>query len=226
LPSSLWKRLEFASLIAYAPRPDEVLEARRSEAKLSRNLVLALKDGRLFGSPPESVASRIVRHLRSSPTSAQAFTKVSTGAPTLVPVPRSTLLTKGGLWVPEQIAQELVRGGFGASVAILLERTEPIPKAATSLSTERPTAQLNYDTLRVTRSVEAHSGFLLVDDVVTAGATLLGSASRLAEAYPGVPINAFAAARTVSLADRFRQAIEPVVGTIVLKENGRTQRDP
>jgi hypothetical protein len=226
LPYSLWKRLEFASLIAYSPRPDEVAEPRRAEARLSRNLVLALKDGRLFGTPPESVASRIVRHLRSVPASARTFTGFLTGSPTLVPVPRSTLLTKGALWVPEQLAQELVKGGFGGSVSALLERSAPIPKAATSLSTDRPTAQANYDTLRVSRSVEAHAAFLLVDDVVTAGATLLGSASRLAEAYPGVPIKGFAAARTVSVADRFRQSVDPVVGEILLRSNGRTQRDP
>lgn len=199
---------------------------RRSEAKLSRNLVLALKDGRLFGAPPESVVSRVVRHLRSVPTSAHALSSVLTGSATLVPVPKSTLLTKGALWVPEQLAQEMARFGFGGSVATLLERVEPIPKAATSLSTERPTAQLNYDTLRVTRSVEAHSEFLLVDDVVTAGATLLGSASRLAESYPDVPIRGFAAARTVSVAERFHRAVEPVVGTIVLRPTGRTQREP
>lgn len=226
MPSLLWKRLDFASLIAYSPRPDDVAGERRAEAGLSRNLVLALKDGRLFGAPPESVVARVVRHLRSVPTSAQALSPVLTGSATLVPVPRSTLLTKGALWVPEQLAQEMARFGFGSSVATLLERTEPIPKAATSLSTERPTAQMNYDTIRASRSVEAHTEFLVVDDVVTAGATLLGSASRLAEAYPGVPIRGFAAARTVSVPQQFHRAVDPVVGTISLRLNGRTQRDP
>lgn len=226
MQSSLWKRLEFASLIAYSPRPDDVVDDRRSEARLSRNLVLALKDGRSFGSPPESVVSRVVRHLRSVAASADTLSPVLSRSSTLVPVPKSTLLTKGALWVPEQLAHELAQFGFGTSVATLLERTEPIPKAATSLSTERPTAQMNFDTLRVVRSVETHTEFLLVDDVVTAGATLLGSASRLAEAYPGIPIKGFAAARTVSVPERFRRAVEPVTGTIVLKANGRTQREP
>ena len=116
--------------------------------------------------------------------------------------------------------------GLLNSVNSYLERTEPIPKAATSLSTERPTALQNYETLGVRKALEPPAELLLVDDVVTAGATLLGSASRLREAYSDIPIRGFAAARTVSVAARFRKTVEPVVGTIVLRSDGRTQRDP
>jgi predicted amidophosphoribosyltransferase len=161
--------------------------------------------------------------VRSSSAALSGFLKPSS---TLVPVPRSTLLTKGALWVPELLSRELVKGGFGRTVDPPLERTEPIPKAATSVSTERPTALKNYETLRARKALEPPTELLLVDDVVTAGATLLGSASRLREAYPEIPIKAFAAARTVSLAAHFRQTVEPVVGTIVLRSNGRTERNP
>ena len=222
----LSKRLEFASLLAYSPRPNEVSEELRDEAKQSRNLVLRLKDGRAVGDPPLTVAARIVLHLKSTASSAKVLSEFLRPSSTLVPVPKSTLLTKGALWVPEQLSQELVKGGFGKTVAPLLERTEPIPKAATSLSTERPTALNNYETLRVQESLESPTELLLIDDVVTAGATLLGSASRLSEAYPDVPIKGFAAARTVSVAERFRRTVDPVVGTIVLRADGRTQRDP
>jgi predicted amidophosphoribosyltransferase len=198
----------------------------RADALLSRNLVLGLKDGRAVGSPPLTVAARIVVHLKAVPSSAVTLSGFLSPSATLVPVPKSTLLTRGALWVPNQFSQELVKGGFGRSVAPLLERTEPIPRAATSISTERPTALRNYETLRVRKSLEAPSELLLVDDVVTAGATLLGSASRLREAYPEVPIKGFAAARTISVAARFHKPVEPVMGTIVLRSDGRTQRDP
>lgn len=222
----LSKQLEFASLLAYSPRPEEVPEEFRAEASNSKNLVLSLKDGRAFGDPPVTVAARLVAHLKSVPTSSAALSDFLGTSATLVPVPKSTLLTKGARWAPEQLSQELVRGGFGKEVAILLERTEPIPKAAASLSTERPTALQNYETLRVLKGLASPTEILLVDDVVTAGATLLGSASRLREAYPDVAVKGFAAARTVSLATRFRRTVEPVVGTIVLRSNGRTHRDP
>lgn len=222
----LSKQLDFASLLAYSPRPEEVPEEFRAEANNSKNLVLSLKDGRAFGDPPVTVAARLVAHLKSVPTSSAALSDFLGTSATLVPVPKSTLLTKGARWAPEQLSQELVRGGFGKEVAILLERTEPIPKAAASLSTERPTALQNYETLRVLKGLASPTEILLVDDVVTAGATLPGSASRLREAYPDVPVKGFAAARTVSLATRFRRTVEPVVGTMVLRPNGRTHRDP
>ncbi len=222
----LSKQLDFASLLTYCPRPGEVAAELREGARASRNLVLTLKDGRAFGEPPRTVAAEIVAHLRTNPASAAVLSAFLRPAATLVPVPKSTLLAKGALWVPEQLSQELVRGGFGREVAVLLERTEPIPKAATSVSSERPTALRNYETLRVHRSLAAPTELLLVDDVVTAGATLLGSASRLLEGYPGVPIRGFAAARTIGAGSHFRRVVEPVVGTITLRENGRTHREP
>jgi hypothetical protein len=136
------------------------------------------------------------------------------------------MLTRDGLWVPDQLCGELHHRGLGAEVAPLLERTEPLPKAARSLSVDRPTAQRNYETLRARAGLRTPSEIFLVDDMVTAGATLLGSASRLAEVYPDVPIRAFAAARTVSVAAEFERTADPVHGTTVLRANGRTQRDP
>jgi hypothetical protein len=226
VPSLSWKRLEFASLLSYPPRPEEVAEPQRDEARGARNLLLQLKEGRLVGSPPESVATRIARLLGSTSASVRELTLFLPPSATLVPVPKSALRTKDGLWVPDDLARELVRFGRGRRVAPLLERTEPIPKAAHSLSTERPTALLNYHTLAVHRDLDTPSEFVLVDDVITAGATLLGSANRLYEAYPEVPVRAFAAARTLTDAGRFRTTVDPVIGEIVLRPNGRTQRDP
>lgn len=222
----LSKRLEFGSLLAYCPRPDDVTESLRTEARQSHNLGLSLKSGRAIGDPPLTVAARVVAHLKSIRGPPHPLAGFFSPSATLVPVPKSTLLTKGALWVPDQLSHELVRGGLGKVVAPLLERTEPIPKAATSVSTERPTAQRNYETLRVRKSLESASELILVDDVVTAGATLLGSASRLASEFPDIPIKGFAAARTISVVVRFRTTVEPVVGMIVLRPDGRTQRDP
>ncbi len=221
-----WTRLEFASLLAYCPRPGAISEPERKEARLSHNLVLSLKDGRLVGQPPEPVSYHIARHLKTSPSITARFSSFLGPSLTLVPVPRSSLPTKGGLWVPERLAGALVKCGLGNRVALLLERAEPIPKAATSISAERPTALQNYRTLRVRRELEIPEQITLIDDVVTAGATLLGSANRLSEAYPSVHVRGFAAARTITDASDFHETIEPVVGTIFLRRNGRTQREP
>jgi hypothetical protein len=203
-----------------------VPESHREEAKQSKNLVLQLKEGRLTGSPPEPVSARIAQHIRTISSSAEVLLPVLSSSATLVPVPKSSLPTKDGLWVPEMLSRDLVAAGLGRRVAPLLQRTEPIPKAARSLSTERPTALQNYQTLSVRKDLDPPSELVLIDDVVTAGATLLGSANRLRDAYPDTPLRGFAAARTLTDATRFQKTVEPVTGVIILRPNGRTQRNP
>jgi hypothetical protein len=168
----------------------------------------------------------MAHHLCEVDASASILSPIRSTSATLVPVPKSSLPTKDGLWVPEPLCHELVRAGFGAGGAILLERSEPIPKAARSLSTERPSAWRNCRTLSVRSTLEAPGDIVLVDDVVPAGATLLGSANRRREAYPAATLRGFAAARTLSNPTRFVRTLDPVVGTIHLRESGRTQRDP
>lgn len=66
---------------------------------------------------------------------------------------------------------------------------------------------------------------LLVDDVITRGATLLGAANRLAEAYPKAHIRAFAAMRTISPPNVFASTHNPVIGTIELVVNDTFRHD-
>jgi hypothetical protein len=226
LQSLSLKRLEFGSLLAYCPRPAEVSDSAHEEATISHNLVLAMKTGRLVGKDSESVSAYLARFLSGPAESVRKLSALSSRSSTLVPIPRSSLPTKDGLWVPDQLARELVHVGFGDRVVPLLERTEPIPKAATSISAERPSAVDNYRTLKVNRGLESPTRSILVDDVVTAGATLIGSANRLTEAFPGVPICGFTAARTIHGPEEFRQTLDPVIGVVVLYPSGRTHREP
>ena len=55
--------------------------------------------------------------------------------------------------------------------------------------------------------------FLLVDDIVTRGATLFGAANRLLEAFPKAQVRAFAAMRTVSVPSKFENMYDPQSGT-------------
>lgn len=52
----------------------------------------------------------------------------------------------------------------------------------------------------------------LVDDVVTKRATLLAVASRVAEAFPGVRVQAFAVLRTMGLVDDIEKILDPCLG--------------
>lgn len=188
--------------------------------------MLELKSGRLHGNPPESIAALTVRYIDREPALSSRFMDFIGADSTLVPVPKSSLLTEGGLWVPQLFSAELVSAGFGGRSAPVLKRAQAIPKAAGSLNAERPTALLNFRTLVVQRDLETATRLVLVDDVVTAGATLLGCANKLNAAFPDTPIRAVTAARTISDGSRFRTTIDPTFGTIVLRENGKTRRDP
>ncbi|MDG7031901.1 MAG: phosphoribosyltransferase, partial [Nitrososphaerota archaeon] len=57
---------------------------------------------------------------------------------------------------------------------------------------------------------------LLIDDIITRGATLLGAANRLADAFPNARISAFAAMRTVSNPDEFQREYDPQMGNVRL----------
>lgn len=66
---------------------------------------------------------------------------------------------------------------------------------------------------------------LLVDDVVTRGATLLGAASRIKEAFPDCEVRGFALVRTESF-DEVTQVRDPRVGTIEIARTGKAVRRP
>jgi hypothetical protein len=108
----------------------------------------------------------------------------------------------------------------------LLHRTEAIPKAATGPAAERPDAQRHFETMAVQKELVLAKELLVVDDLVTSGAALLGSANRRFETYPDIPIRGFAAMRTDSDPGRLISLIDPVVGEISLLRNGKARRRP
>jgi len=67
---------------------------------------------------------------------------------------------------------------------------------------------------------------VLIDDVVTTGSTMLGSARRILDRYPEAQIVGFAAMRTVSDPHKFRGTLDPVAGCIVHSEDCTAYRWP
>jgi predicted amidophosphoribosyltransferase len=130
------------------------------------------------------------------------------------------------LWVPERIATALVSEGVGKQVAPYLFRSKAVPKAASSSPCERPTAEQHYESITVQGILCKPDEIVLIDDVVTRGATLLGCANRLADAFPQCRIRAFAAMRTISNSNEFENVYSPCAGAIDLVGTGDTFRRP
>jgi hypothetical protein len=148
----------------------------------------------------------------------------------LVPVPPHSQVkdysANGGLWVPDSIAMHMERLGLGRRL-VALQRERAVPKSSTRLKrTERRTTT-HYESLRVISDEDLNGKrVVLVDDVVTTGSTLLGSAWRILDRYPNAQIVGFAAMRTISDLHMFRGPLDPVAGCILHNEDCTTYRRP
>lgn len=159
--------------------------------------------------------ARVAERVREDITQGGVLCPCFEGRSLLVPVPRSAPLVRGGLWPAAEICRALVSVGIGADVLPCLERQKRVTKAATALPHDRPTPELHYETVRVGGRVLPFQpdALILVDDVVTRGATLVGLVPHLEEAFPGVPLRCFAVCRTISEGD-IDKILDPVAGHI------------
>jgi len=132
----------------------------------------------------------------------------------LVPVPGSSPLVPGGLWVPERLAQALESLGLAVAVWPAVRRTDTVPKSAFAAPGERPTAERHHETFEVEHTLAPPTRIVLVDDIVTKGRTLLAAATRLRESFPQADIRAFALVRTMGLVAEIEQILDPCVGEI------------
>ncbi len=216
----LLSELPFGALLTYSPHGTD------EGAVQSLDYRDALKRDLRRGDPPELfsvlIARFVARTLRDLP-----FAEFLGSGVTLVPVPKSTLLQPGQLWVPERLARALADAGLAREVAPVLRRAKALPRASASPAARRPLPKEHFDSLAVEETLFIPERILLVDDVVTRGATLLGAASRLAATFPRAEIRAFAAMRTMSRPADFRALRDPCVGVIQFRsEHGDTLRRP
>lgn len=194
------QRLEFGSSHVYAPQGQSGLSIQ------SKRLTSRLKNGDPGLIPQYAARALLLTQQGEFPGFFGART-------TLVPIPRSSPLVTGGLWVPMLIAQAMQYRGLGREVTPLVRRISPVAKSAFQPAHLRPTVQQHYDSLAADVLAPAPTHIVLIDDVVTRGCTLLAAASRVSEAYPNATIKAFAVIRTMSKTD-VDPILSPCVGTI------------
>lgn len=187
--------------------------------------MIALKRD-LFVNTPQILMSEWIAKKIQQQIAALPFGQFFQPNTILVPVPKSSLMQPGTLWVPKRIANALVAVGIGRQVSDCLIRAEPVAKAASCSSSQRPTVEQHYESTTAQGTLSSPDEIVLVDDVVTRGATLLGCANRLADAFPECRIRAFAAMRTISNSDEFENVYSPCNGTIDRWASGDTFRRP
>lgn len=218
--SALLEQIEFGSLLSYSPHGHSIVDIK------SKAWMYTVKQDQYVQTDGKSmkisdyVAKRVKEDLDTLP-----FSTLFTDNPVLVPTPSSSLKKPDSLDVPMSITTAL-GSQLGNQVSECLVRTKPLPKSATSAAANRSTAAQHYESLQVQAILTNPTSILLIDDVVTRGATVLGAASRLAQTYPLARISAFIALRSVSNPSEFKGVWTPIIGQITLQPNGGTLRRP
>jgi len=206
---NLPSEIEFCALLSYATFPTT------DDEKRAKAVSLDLKQGKRYGNPPQTICQRVAQRvldLRDSPEFLGFF-----GPDVLaIPIPSSSLKQPGSLRIPYELGLALREVGLVGEVLELAERMSALPKSAASLPGKRSKAIDHFNTVQVTKKLIAPSWILLVDDVITRGATMLGIAGRVMEAYPGIPVLGFAAMRALSQPDPFVRLVDPCRGRVSL----------
>ena len=185
----------------------------------SRWICYRLKQGK------QKQIATVVEYLARN-IAASSVSSVLAGDSVLVPMPRSAPLQSGALWPAALLARELVAQGMGVRVLKILERASRVQKSATAGSGMRPTAADHLASFRMSKlSIFPPRRIVIVDDVITTGATMLAATSALVEEFRDISVHGFAFFRTEHELPG-RTIVSPVVSEIWLRDNGLTKRRP
>ena len=135
---------------------------------------------------------------------------------TFVPVPRSSPIKKGDLWPGMVIAEELIKKSYGKDIKQSINRIKSVPKSAFSEKGNRPTLAVHYNSLQASIEVTKPKKILLIDDIITKGATTAACYMRLKEAFPDSKIAVFAFIRTKGNVPDIDTYILPFQGKIIV----------
>ena len=136
----------------------------------------------------------------------------------LVPAPPSAeMKTRDAVWPARSLAEDLLAAGFGRWTAPLVTRVKAVEKLTKAGSEHRRPQAVHLPTMMVLGGLPMDAPprprFLVVDDVITSGATVLAAATRLIEAYPRASVAAFAGFRVIDV-DPPNPAILPTTGLV------------
>jgi len=143
---------------------------------------------------------------------------------TLVPIPGSTLVkSPETLRVPLEICNEMVNVNKSLQICDCLIRHTPIRKSHLLYNAQtRPTVQEHLNTIKLNDQIVYTDTIILVDDVLTMGATALACSKILQERYPTKIIKIFALLRPWETLGDATSCRHIERGYCALLHNGRT----
>ena len=206
--------LNFTSFLQYSPRGQSAV------SRSSKVLTTAIKDDSFYkmGTGHHRAIPLAALRLSQEIPNHEVLQLCFSGDVILVPVPRRAPLVVGGLWPTNKLCDAMKQHSIAGSVLPLLERTHAVQKSATAALGKRPGPQTHYDSIAVAANRPLLGGrhhLVIVDDVVTRGATFFGCYARLRETFPDVRISCFALIRTISSGE-VDSILAPTTGTITL----------
>jgi hypothetical protein len=203
--ASSLRDLRFTSCYVYSPG-DPRDESRLLRVSVKTGCVRTLVDR----------AIRQDREVNRSPSLEGFFP----AAAVLVPVPGSTPTPWGFATSSGRLAVALLDQGLGQRIWFGLRRIRAVRKSATAAPGARPSLRTHFDSMVIDPiQVPGRSHFVLIDDVVTRGRTLLAAAMRLREVIPQADIRGFALLRTMGYAPVVDRFLMPCTGKIEWKGN-------
>ena len=204
--------ITFASLLVYSPRGSSNL------SELSRTRVRdAVKRG-----DPKAISLAAQRILGGWSELGYFGDDVF-----IVPVPRHAPTRRHVFWPTKTIGDSFVDQGLAIGCTPLLKRSIAIEKSALS-SGPRTVARHLYS-IDLVPTIHAPERIVVLDDVVTSGATLFAATCIIAEEYPNADVKAFALVRTLSnqeVPETPARCLAPCIGTIRMRSDCTTVRKP